>query len=176
MSDLLGPPMALEVDQEKKLLELFPPFADLVRRFVLEARAQGMPIAIFEGLRTFERQQELYNKGRDSSGKVINESLVVTKAPPGSSLHNYGLAVDVVFDSDQVKPGWQWSWDDKYPWKKLADLSITFGLEPAYYWKSMPESPHHQKTYALQIHELLSLYRDGGLLEVWAELQKHVSL
>jgi peptidoglycan L-alanyl-D-glutamate endopeptidase CwlK len=98
----------------------------------------------------------------------------VTNAPAGSSFHNYGLAVDLVFDGDTTKSGWQWSWDSKFPWKALADLGVSFGLESAFYWLTFKESPHFQATYGMQHTELLALYQQGGLPEVWAELQKHV--
>lgn len=162
----------LEPAEEDKLSKLYPHFAQLVRCFVLKARAEGMPVGIFCGLRTFEEQRALYGKGRDATGKVTDKKQVVTNAPPGLSSHNYGLAVDLVFDSDLAKPGWQWSWDNKYPWKRLAEMGKEQGLSPAYFWKSFPESPHFEQTYGLSYRELLSLYNEQGLSGVWAVLDK----
>lgn len=163
-------PKTLESDQEEKLSKLYPPFAKVVRCFILDARAQGMPVAIFCGLRTFDEQKKLYFQGRDVLGRVKDKSKVVTNAPAGMSMHNYGLAVDVVFDADAVKPGWQWSWDNKHPWRKLADLSKSWGLEPAYYWKSFPEGPHHELETKYKTRELFALYQSGGLASVWKAL------
>ena len=96
---------------EAKLKLLYPPFAKMVRLFIFEARKKGMAVSVFQGLRTFEEQHALYLKGRDPKTlKTVDKKLVVTNAPAGMSMHNYGLAVDVVFDGDEVKPGWQWSW------------------------------------------------------------------
>jgi hypothetical protein len=41
-----------------------------------------------EGFRSFERQADLYAQGRSVPGAIV------TQAPPGKSMHNYGLASD----------------------------------------------------------------------------------
>lgn len=163
----------LEPDQEEKLAELYPPFADKIREFVLEARSQGMNVAVFEGLRSMARQKQLYSRGRNASGSVIDRKKIVTNAPSGMSFHNYGLAVDLVFDADEVKPGWQWSWDSKWPWKKLALLGQSHGIEAAYFWLRFFECPHFQMTYGFKERELLAIYNEGGLVKVFEELDKH---
>ena len=155
---------------ESKLSLLYPPFASTVRSFILEARRNGMDVSVFQGLRTFEEQQKLYQKGRDANFRVVDRKSVVTNAPPGMSMHNYGLAVDVVFDGNPAKPGFQWSWSDKYPWKKLALLGKEMGLEPAYFWKTFPEAPHFEKSYGTTYRELHALYKEGGTALVWSVL------
>ena len=160
----------LDPDAESKLAKLYPPFADAVRELVLQARAKGMPVSIFQGLRTFGQQLELYKKGRDANFKVIDKKQVVTNAPPGMSMHNYGLAVDLVFDGDEVRPGYQWSWANKHPWKQLALLGKGCGLEPAFFWKTFPESPHFEKSYGMTYRELHSVYSEGGTELVWSVL------
>lgn len=164
--------MILTPDQDEKLDKLYPPFASMVEGFLVDAKAKGFNVAIFEGLRPYERQKELWLKGRDEQGRIVDRTKIVTKAPPGMSYHQYGLAVDIVFDADSTKPGWQWSWDAKWPWKKLADLGKSHGLESAYYWKAFPEAPHYQKTFGFKINELLSMYLDGGLEHVWDEIDR----
>lgn len=176
-SALTSPPeparvVAIAPEEEKKLSQLYPHFAQLVRCLVLEARANGMQVGVFCGLRTFEEQRALFQKGRDSSGKVIDKKSVVTNAPPGLSMHNYGLAVDLVFDGNPNKPGWQWSWDSKHPWKELAELGRKTGLSPAYFWKSFPESPHFEQTYGFTYRELSSLHNAAGMSGVWTEIDK----
>lgn len=54
---------------------------------------------IYEGNRSLERQQQLWNQGRTTSGKII------TMAKPGDSYHNYGLAFDWVPLLPVEKPG-----------------------------------------------------------------------
>ena len=57
-------------------------------------------------IRTFAEQADLYAQGRtklfDAQGKKLG---IVTKASPGRSLHNYGLAVDIVLIKDTNNDG-----------------------------------------------------------------------
>jgi hypothetical protein len=91
-----------------------------------------------EGFRSFERQADLYAKGRTIPGTAV-----VTQAPPGKSLHNYGLASDWAYfpegkytEIGPVDPRWQEymdtckrlglkliTWDkphNEYPLKKIS--------------------------------------------------------
>lgn len=61
-----------------------------------------------------------------SEQKVLYDNYIATgenkAAPPGRSAHNYGLAIDVVLDTDLVAPGLQPSWDIKLDaWEWLFD-------------------------------------------------------
>jgi peptidoglycan L-alanyl-D-glutamate endopeptidase CwlK len=159
--------MLLQPNDEEKLAHLYPPFADVVRAFVLEAQARKMAVGIFCGLRTYEEQSLLYEKGRSSPGPIV------TRARAGRSFHDVSLAVDLVFDGQPTVPGYQWSWDDKYPWRDLALLGQKFGLEAAYFWRSFPESPHFQMSYGFKIQELDTIFRSGGgLSAVWKALDE----
>jgi len=158
---------------EAKLLALYPPFAEVVRQFVLEANKQGMVVGIYSGFRTMAQQRDLYARGRDTDGKILDRSQIVTNAPPGFSFHNYGLAVDLVFDEHPTEPGWKWSWDSNFPWDKLAKLGQSkFGLEAAYFWRLFPEGPHYQMSHGIRAQEFLTVYNDGGIPSVWAKLDE----
>ena len=67
-------------------------------------------------LRTFAEQDALFAQGRtrlfDANGKRLG---VVTQAKGGQSIHNYGLALDIVLLVDKDKNGTfeSASWDDK---------------------------------------------------------------
>ena len=58
------------------------------------------------GFRSLQEQEKLWQIYRKGGPKA---------APPGKSAHNYGLAVDVVPDGDDTKPGIQpdWTHEDK---------------------------------------------------------------
>ena len=58
--------------------------------FLPTAAVYGYDLRITSGFRTIAQQQQIYNEGRLEDGTVVSE------APPGHSLHNYGFAVDVV--------------------------------------------------------------------------------
>lgn len=57
--------------------------------FIPIAAAYGFHLDIMSGFRTWLEQNELFALGRSDDGEVV------TWAPAGKSLHNYGYAVDV---------------------------------------------------------------------------------
>lgn len=86
---------------DRDLSRIFPALAADVNRFVnaWNLNHPDHPIQVFEALRDHKRQAELYAQGRTAPGPIV------TNAAPGTSWHNFGFAVDVVFDADPVKPG-----------------------------------------------------------------------
>ncbi len=82
--------------------------------------------------RTMAEQQALYDQGRTKPGPVV------TKAPPGSSAHNFGLAVDLV----PMKDGKPWWEAPKSLWKKMADEAKRRGMVSGYYFKTIFDAPH----------------------------------
>lgn len=169
--------MAIDQREADILSLLHPELRKKVEKLLESCRAAGIAVYIFEGLRSIERQRELYAKGRNAAGVVIDKKAVVTNAKPGSSYHNYGLAVDLVFDGDTEKPGVQWTWDNSKPWAKMGALSEAAGLEWAGRWKTFPEMPHSQlKIPGIGIHELQEFYRNGGMDNVWAKVDEALGL
>lgn len=79
---------------------LWPPFAEAVRYLQIYADHYGLQASIVSGYRSMEEQRLLYAKGRtpaEITKRVSKRGTggAVTDAPPGSSAHNYGLAVDI---------------------------------------------------------------------------------
>lgn len=71
---------------------------------------------VLSAYRSLEEQAALYEKYKQGGPKA---------ARPGESAHNYGLAIDVVLDTDPDKPGLQPSWDVKlagWGWLKSASI------------------------------------------------------
>jgi len=58
--------------------------------FIPTAAVYGYTLRITAGFRSIAEQTEIYDSGRTEDGHIVSE------APPGHSLHNYGYAVDVV--------------------------------------------------------------------------------
>ena len=58
--------------------------------FLPTAAVYGDDLRITSGFRSLAQQQQIYDEGRLEDGTIVSE------APPGHSLHNYGFAVDVV--------------------------------------------------------------------------------
>lgn len=76
----------------KHLQSLHPDVRDAFTQFLVEARElvakHGLDYKAICGTRSWEEQEALYAKGRTVPGRIV------TNAPPGSSMHNFGLAID----------------------------------------------------------------------------------
>jgi|GEM_PF-3523573 len=81
--------------------------------FIPAAAVYGYALRVTSEFRSKEEQDWLYSKGRTEDGHIV------TWAPPGKSLHNYGFAVDVV---DRWK-GYQINW------KRLGKIASFCRLE-----------------------------------------------
>ena len=166
--------LSSRVDRSK----LYPPFVSIVGKFELKAAKIGG--FLFDGFRSFDDQMAQYQKGRklqNGQWVVVDSKLIVTKAQPGMSFHNYGVAIDMAFDADMSKQGIQWTWDDKMPWKELGNTGKSFGLEWAGDWITFPELAHFQMTYGYKIHQLYDVITTAktlgqGLLECWKLFDK----
>lgn len=101
----------------------------------------GKPIRITEGLRTNERQTELYRQGRETPGKIV------TNAKAGESLHNYGVAFDVVF----VNTGYEGDWET------LGKIGRALGLEWGGDFKGLVDKPH----FEMKLGKTLSDFRNN---------------
>jgi len=81
--------------------------------FIPTAATYGYALRITSGFRPITEQDQLYNQGRTENGHIV------TWAEPGKSIHNYGLAVDVVD---------RWRGYD-INWKRIAKIGAFCGLE-----------------------------------------------
>jgi peptidoglycan L-alanyl-D-glutamate endopeptidase CwlK len=99
-------------------------FQKQVRGWVNEMVTSRIEPLIYCGRRTMEEQAALYAKGRTSKGKIV------TKARPGESYHNYGLAFDWVPLKRTAKNAdlWVANWDDETAFKLGEHVGLSFGL------------------------------------------------
>jgi len=58
--------------------------------FIPVASLYGYTLRISSGFRSIEEQNQLYEQGRTVNGHIV------TEAPGGRSIHNFGLAIDIV--------------------------------------------------------------------------------
>jgi len=82
------------------LYGLWPPMQGAVRYLLAYCAYYGLEGSIVSGLRSLQEQERLYAQGRtqDEVTRRVSKQGAggsVTDAPPGSSAHNYGLAVDI---------------------------------------------------------------------------------
>ena len=113
---------------------------ELIRR----CWAENVFIVFTDGLRTNEDQAVLYGKGRKSyvyNGKQYGNpsAKIVTNAKPGSSMHNYGLALDFV-TCDGYGKNIDWVVGTK--WKRAAAIAKELGFNWGGDWKSFYDAPH----------------------------------
>jgi len=115
-------------------------------------------------LRTFAEQDALYAQGRtklfDSNGNRLG---VVTKAKGGQSIHNYGLALDIVLIKDNKTASWEdnvdFDKDGKADWMEVVNILKANGWEWGGDWKSFKDKPHFQKTMGYTWQQLLAKYQ-----------------
>lgn len=128
--------------------------------FVLAAQEvmaqQGITVEVISGLRSWQQQAALYAQGRTQPGKIV------TKARPGSSWHNYGLAIDLgLFKAgrylDEAEPRLA-----ERSYKELGKLAAGMGIEWAGTWKSFPEGPHFQVTFGLSLAQARKQMESNG--------------
>ncbi len=109
-------------------------------------------------LRTFDEQADLFAQGRtrlfDANGKRLG---IVTKANAGQSIHNYGLALDIVllvdtdrngtFESANYNQTLDYDGDKKADWMEVVQIlkanDWTWGGD----WRSFKDAPHFEKSF-----------------------------
>jgi peptidoglycan LD-endopeptidase CwlK len=158
------------IDSPNRSLNLlYPPFLAKVQKGLILAEKVGLHAEIFEGWRSVQRQGDLFAQGRTAPGKIV------TWVRPWQSLHQYGVAVDIVFDGD-IKPGVQWSWEGDYAdgqkddYAQLAVVMKGVGLE--WLGDKNIERAHFQLSYGMSAQQMARITEDRGLLGLWAEFDK----
>jgi peptidoglycan L-alanyl-D-glutamate endopeptidase CwlK len=115
----------------RSLQDLDERIRPLAYNFTATCKAAGIDLLVTCTLRSLEEQAALYAKGRDVPGPIV------TKAKPGSSAHNYGMALDVV-PLVGGKPLWEFDARNVHPiWQQVGDIGMKAGLE----WFGAPGSP-----------------------------------
>jgi peptidoglycan L-alanyl-D-glutamate endopeptidase CwlK len=84
-----------------------PDFLAKVLDAIAACEARGHRYIATSGYRTYGEQDALYAKGRTVPGAWA------TNAKGGQSSHNFGIAIDFVYDKDIAKPGVQPGWELK---------------------------------------------------------------
>jgi peptidoglycan LD-endopeptidase CwlK len=80
----------MDARSEAALATVDPTLANAVRAAATKLEEAGTYLLVVSGLRTAAEQNALYAQGRTTPGHIV------TNAKAGQSMHNYGLAVDVV--------------------------------------------------------------------------------
>ena len=124
----------------------------------------GQPrLIVTSGLRTTEEQARLYAQGRGIPGRIV------TRAPAGTSLHEYGLAVDFGFENDTLH---EMDWDEQR-FKILGVYIIRYGLEWGGGWVHA-EQPFRDLPHA-QAPGVTWQQAKVGVQPTWTPLPKEVA-
>lgn len=115
--------------------ELRPEFKEKVLKWVDALLSMNITPYIYEGYRTPERQQELYDQGRGNPGRIV------TNARPWQSFHQYRLAIDWVPLKPylKVKGMYEADWTNDSVYNQSREIAEPLGLK-ALSW----EQPHLQ--------------------------------
>lgn len=137
----------------QKIAIAHPKIRAKITEFVIRAEKEiGTKIRITSTLRTFKEQQELYDQGRTNPGDIV------TNAKPGSSMHNYGLAIDILDCGASGKQG-LWNSPNEAAIVKLAkSIGFSWGGD----WTSFTDKPHFDISFGKTTKQLKALYEAGS--------------
>jgi len=131
-----------------------------------EVATGGDSLIVAQCLRRWSDQQILWERGRDTEGRVVDAAQVVTNSQPGYSWHEYGLAVDLVPKSLVRIQGWA---PESPLWKMLTDLAEKRKLTCGACWIHQ-DLPHVQLTGRFGISPdawVRGLFLQSGIEAVW---------
>ena len=147
-----------EITRER-IQRLHPDILDDAEKFILDTQKEGIELRVTDTYRTIEEQNELYKRGRDEDGNIIEGEERVTDVKGGYSYHNYGLALDVVEIQDGV-PVW-----NNPQWEKIGRIGEEKGFEWGGRWRDIIDKPHFQKTFGFSAEELLEKVKNNQIDE-----------
>ncbi|WP_079480559.1 peptidoglycan-binding protein [Halobacillus salinus] len=118
---------------------------DKILLLIRKAYEEDINVQISSGYRSDAEQQKLYNQGRNSPGNIV------TRAKPGQSVHNYGLAVDYFLTTwDGAKATWTVNND----WRRVAEIGKSLGFSWGGDWTGFTDYPHLELTNGLSWRDL----------------------
>ena len=138
----------VDTPTQTKIKALHPSVRDEVARLIAEANTKlknNMQVRIVQGLRTIAEQDALYAQGRTKPGKKV------TNAKGGSSIHNYGLAIDFALLIDGTAISWDtakdFDGDKTADWLEVVTVFLRAGWSWGGNWRTFKDFPHLEKTF-----------------------------
>lgn len=126
----------------RDITKLHPRLQDKFKLLQKKCAQKGIKIRATECLRTAKEQDALYAKGRTAPGSKVTNA----RGRDAKSMHQWGVAVDIVIDMDADKDG-DVDIRDLYNVKLLnvvGKIGESIGLEWGGSWKSIVDKPHFQ--------------------------------
>lgn len=150
-----------KVNNDLSLLSPF--FRRRIELALREVHLAGHEMFIFEGWRSPARQNYLYEQGRTREGKII------TNSKDWSSMHQFGLAVDLVFKTNN-----RWTWEGDF--EKPSIIIKRHGFKWGGDFKSFVDRPHYQMDGGLSLPECRAITNQMGLQALWLKVEEQCQL
>jgi hypothetical protein len=116
----------------QRLNRMHPVFLAAIEDVMAEMDRAGTPMFVVQGGRTAEEQRDLWLKGRDPEGTVLNAKLIVTNCDGVNEKSNhqahadgYFYAADLAFIPTAARPD---PFDPAWPWDDFGDALETRGM------------------------------------------------
>lgn len=121
---------------QARLVGVHPALVEAIGEVLAEMAAWGHPMCIVEGVRTKERQQELYAQGRTAPGPIVtNADGIYKKSEHQPRADGLGYAVDCAFlDGNPFAA--------THPWERYGRSVEQRGLIWGGRFKQLFDQPH----------------------------------
>lgn len=114
---------------------------------------RGHPMKVTSTYRSWDEQNELYEKGRSIPGKKV------TNAQGGYSWHNYKVAADLAFSTGEP-------FGETQPWEIYGGVAKMYGFSWGGDWTSFPDRPHIQMDYGQDITSLRRMGEEKAIAKL----------
>jgi peptidoglycan L-alanyl-D-glutamate endopeptidase CwlK len=152
-----------DIKKPNQDLSLLAPFVQ--RAYEMAAKEcwkDGLFVDLYEGYRTPERQNYLYQFGRSAPGPRV------TDAKANESWHQFHLAFDIAL-LENAKPR-QWTWNGDF--KRIAQYFRAHGFE----WLNPYEQCHFQMTGGIKTARAKEIFQIAGKEALWAAVEERLDL
>ena len=157
----------------RDITKLHPRLQEKFKLLQKKCAQEGIKIRATECLRTAKEQDALYAKGRTAPGSKVTNA----RGRDAKSMHQWGVAVDIVIDIDADNDG-DIDIRDLYNVKLLnvvGKIGESIGLEWGGSWKSIVDKPHFQlPDWGSTPTKLKAIYgTPAKFIATWANQVKH---
>lgn len=118
----------------ERLKGVHPSLVAAIESVLDEMDADKTPMFVVEGVRTAQRQRELYAQGRTTPGPIVTYKDGLKHRSNHQPVNGFGLAVDCAFVGNQP-------FDRRHPWGLYGERLEARGLIWGGRW-SMADLPH----------------------------------
>jgi peptidoglycan L-alanyl-D-glutamate endopeptidase CwlK len=115
-----------------------PKLVKAVERIQFVMAYLNKPMMVTDGVRTLEKQRELYAQGRTNPGRIVTHADGVrVKSNHQAKEDGYGHAVDMTFIVDG-RP----AWPEDAPWRLYGEVAKACGCKWGGDWLNFQDRPH----------------------------------